>query len=73
MFKNTLNFIQKAFHKTLGKCPNCNKYFTYPRKRRMNTAYAQYESNFEVCCLNCHNSHEEFWEEMWKEYYAGKL
>ena len=37
----------------------------------MNTAYVEEESNYETCCLECHEDHEEYWRERWSEYYAG--
>jgi len=63
-----LNCIKNIIYKILGKCLNCNTYFRYPKRRRMNTAYLDDKSNYEVCCLSCHKEHEECWDEMWEEY-----
>lgn len=51
----------------------CQRYFVYPKKRRMNTQYENEESNYCEVCKECYEEIEEYWEERWAEYNAGRL
>lgn len=52
-------------------CQCCGELKFTVERRHMNTAYVKEESNYETCCLECHEDHEEYWRERWSEYYAG--
>lgn len=52
-------------------CPCCGELKFTVERRRMNTSYVNEDSNYETCCLECHDGHEEYWRERWEEYYAG--
>lgn len=55
------------------KCPRCNKYSFSVAHRRQNTAYTDDEQNFVNTCLPCFEEIEKEWEEMWDEYWRGRL
>lgn len=40
---------------------------------RMSTAYVNDEENFRILCPRCQKECDEHWEEMWHEYYSGRL
>ena len=50
----------------LGYCTYCEKYFVYPKKRRMSSAYNYEPDNWDFSCIKCFEKHEEYWEDMWK-------
>jgi hypothetical protein len=58
--------------KILGWCPMCQTYFTYPKKRRMNTAYIEEKSNYCCVCKDCYQEVEAYWDERWSEYNSGR-
>lgn len=66
-------YILKIFHKLFGYCHCCGRYFTYPKRRRMNTAYVEHDMNYECTCIDCHMEHEKYWEERWEDYYRGRI
>jgi hypothetical protein len=39
----------------------------------MNTAYVNEEDNYTYACDPCFEEIEEYWAEMWAEYYSGRL
>lgn len=38
-----------------------------------NTAYCDDESNYLTCCFTCITLDDEYYEEMWKEYYLSQV
>ncbi|MBZ9622981.1 hypothetical protein G9F71_008945 [Clostridium sp. FP2] len=58
----------KLFKKIFGYCYHCERWFVYPKRRRMSTAYEHDESNFCTECEECFERTEEYWEDMWDEY-----
>lgn len=56
--------IQKIF----GKC-KYHGWFLYPRKFRTRTAYFDEKKNWDIGCKRCIKESNEYWDEMWKEYY----
>lgn len=40
-------------------------------KQRQNTRYENDESNFSCLCAKCQDANDEYWDGMWREYYAG--
>ena len=57
--------------KTGVKCDRCDSLDATRRQQR--TAYVDEESNFATLCPQCQELEDEFWDEMWSEYYAGRL
>jgi DNA-directed RNA polymerase subunit M/transcription elongation factor TFIIS len=51
-----------------GPCKNTNAKY-----RLQHTAYADENSNWKYLCPDCQNESNEYWDEQWKEYYAGRL
>lgn len=54
-------------------CQQCEQESTTVERRRQNTAYADEESNWVTVCEKCFEKIQENWEEMWEDYYAGRL
>jgi cytochrome c553 len=52
-------------------CPCCQEQRFDVRKRRRNTAYVNEESNWLICCGECHESDVEDYAELWDTYYHG--
>lgn len=55
-------------HGVDGPCPSLNA-----RRQRQNTAYVDDEHNWIVMCPECAEANAEYWEDMWRDYYAGRL
>lgn len=55
------------------QCECCLLFKPEVEKRHRNTAYAgdMEECNYMVACDDCFQIDCEYWEEMWKDYYAG--
>lgn len=50
--------------------PGC----TFPgNKRRQNTAYVNDELNWNTLCPVHQEEADQYWEERWAEYYAGRM
>ncbi len=47
--------------------------FQRGHRRVQNTAYVQPEKNMVFLCDSCAEANEEYWNEMWREYYGGLL
>ena len=41
--------------------------------RRQNTQYVDDERNWVFLCNECNKRNEEYWADMWREYYASVL
>ena len=37
----------------------------------MNTVYVLKENNYRNLCPECQEMYDDYWDERWKEYYAG--
>lgn len=57
----------------LGKCPCCGRYFVYPCREHRNTAYVDSESNYMYACKDCHEQDDEYYQELWNDYYSSRL
>lgn len=60
--------MSKIFKKIFGYCDHCGRWFVYPKRRRMNTAYHDEESNYCCECENCFEETQAYWQERWDEY-----
>ena len=60
----------KLIKKIFGYCGICNRWFVYPKRKRMSTMYHDEESNYIICCKSCFIESEKYWDEMWKDYYS---
>jgi hypothetical protein len=54
-------------------CPKCEQEDESVTRRRMNTQYVDEESNYITVCGDCYAEIEEYWAEMWEQYYEGRL
>ena len=55
------------------ECVRCHQRLWDVKRRRMNTAYENHESNFTEQCEPCFEETEREWGAQWFEYYAGVL
>ena len=49
-----------------GPCKNTNAV-----RYHMNTVYVINDNNYKNLCPECQEACDEYWDERWKEYYAG--
>lgn len=54
-------------------CHKCEQEDPTTIRRRQNTAYVHEESNWITVCDTCFEDVEEYWKEMWEQYYGGRL
>jgi hypothetical protein len=65
--------LWKKFLRLIGWCEYCQRIFHYPKRKRMNTQYADEESNWIYCCEEQFKEIQEYWKERWDDYYSGIL
>lgn len=57
-----------------GYCPCCDRYFRWPvTTTRRHTAYCEEANNYMTSCRECHEEDNAYYDELWKDYYAGRL
>jgi hypothetical protein len=64
-------FMQVLFRRCDGKNQMClggRAYFA-----GTNTAYVDKLSNFQFCCSDCHDEINAYYDELWAEYYSGRI
>lgn len=60
------------YKRLLGYCPTCERYFRYNVKtHRRNTAYVNPEKNWMTACKKCRIDDDEYFAELWKDYYSS--
>lgn len=64
--------VKRFFLFILGYC-KCGRFFVYPKRRRLNTAYVDEELNYMTSCLDCYREIVEYYKERWADYYHGLL
>ncbi len=53
-----------------GALSECNRFgLTY----RQRTKYEDEQSNWRCLCKSCQDENDSYWDDMWKEYYAGVM
>jgi len=52
-------------------CQHCQNKRKSVRKTRQNTKYVNEESNFVTLCYTCRKENDDYWEDMWNDYYSG--
>ena len=58
----------------LGYCPCCGLYFTWPvTTERRHTQYCDEANNYMTSCKECHEEDNAYFDELWREYNAGRL
>ena len=53
------------------RCNKCERDKPDVRNRRQASAYPNDESNFAPLCDECQKEADEYWKEMWNEYYSA--
>jgi len=53
------------------RCPVCGRFRRSVRRSRRSTAYCDDRLNFIVCCDDCYEREEDYWADMWSDYYSG--
>lgn len=53
------------------KCGCCGRSREDIKRQRMNCQYHDEESNWITCCQDCFEEIQRYWDDMWREYYAG--
>ena len=62
------------YKRLFGYCPWCGRYFRYKVSTEIrNTQYADPASNWITACKDCRDEDYAYFEELWKEYNAGRL
>ena len=56
-----------------SKCPQGGQKFSFPTIREQMTCYDNKYDNFFCGCKECQKKNEQFWDEMWEEYYSSYL
>lgn len=58
----------------LGYCPYCDHYFQWPiTTTRRHTQYCEEANNYLTACKKCHYEDDAYYDELWREYNAGRL
>ena len=58
----------------LGYCPCCGRYFRWPvTTTRRHTQYCEESNNYMTSCRECHEEDNAYFDELWREYNAGRL
>jgi hypothetical protein len=73
ILKGLIDIIIGISEKIFGRCGHCGEWFVYPKKRRMNTAYVDEESNWVTEWDWSFEQTESNWEERWKDYYSDRI
>lgn len=67
-----VDFTNKSLDgENITLCERCGDRGAF--KARQRTAYIDEELNWVTLCEPCHEENAEYWNEMWAEYYAGRL
>lgn len=62
----------KIIKMLFGYCSHCERYFKYPKRRRINTCYEDDENNYSHECKECYERTIEYYDNMWNDYNSGR-
>lgn len=62
---------RSLFQRIFGYCPCCGKWFRRVRTERRITRYIDDESNWLTACRECQDHDDEYWSDMWEQYYGS--
>ena len=72
--------VKVAFHKPYmlkailtTRCPQCGRWFSFPKIVEQNTRYHDEYSNYFCGCRYCEEENDRYWEDMWDDYYSKLL
>ncbi len=57
----------------VGICPCCERFSFTIRRRSRNTAYVEESKNWLIACRSCQHEDDACYDELWADYYAGRL
>lgn len=60
------NWLQR----TLGYCPQCNRWFRKVSTVRQPSAYLDEECNYFTGCAECQERNDEYWDAQWENLYG---
>ncbi len=63
--------LKQLFCIVFRKCPQCFEGWAYIK--HSNCAYWDELLNYNFCCLNCHSDIDRQYQDMWDDYYSGRL
>ena len=66
-FYSTTEKILDKIKSLFGYCSHCRRYFVYPKKRRMSSAYDYEPDNWDFSCKDCYEEQEDYWAAMWRQ------
>ena len=61
------NFLKPRLHLCRGAVGPC---FRRGKRRRQNTSYYDDRLNWTFLCDECMEKNQEYWDDMWSEYYS---
>ena len=61
------NLIQKLF----GYCQCCGKWLRIVKTERRMTRYVDDVDNWLTACKECQKRDDEYWADMWEQYYGS--
>ena len=62
---------RNLFERAFGYCPCCDKWFRRVRTERRLTRYVDEADNWLTCCRECRDRDDEYWSDMWEQYYGS--
>lgn len=72
--------VKVAFHRPYmikailtTRCPQCGRYFSFPKIREQNTRYHDKYSNYFCGCKDCEEENDKYWKDMWSSYWSSVL
>lgn len=68
-----ITLMKNTFKRIFGYCEYCHKYFKYPKRRELNTAYVNEEDNWMCSCKGCYDEVVDYYKELWENYYRDCL
>lgn len=68
--------IEHLLKKIIGYCDNCPKgrrLFAYPKTVKLDTMYGDEKSNYYTGCDFAIEKINDYYDELWEEYYSSRL
>ena len=66
----TLNNNRYAAFRSDWRCQLCHQNMAYPRQMLSN--YIDERRNWNTLCDECYDEIQDYWREMWQDYYSGR-
>ena len=63
---------RNTFKVLFGYCPHCERWFRWSVKtQRRHTQYCEEASNWLTACKDCHYEDDEYFDDLWEQYYSS--